>query len=153
MPLPARPSVIPALTYRDPGSAFAWLQTAFGFDVEMMIEDENGTLVHGELRCGNGLVMLGGEWHPNTRSPASSGGVWTQTVHVHLEEDVNAHCKRARAAGAVIAAEPADQFYGDRTYRAVDPEGHMWTFGQTLEILTPGEWDQASGLRTTVGGA
>ena len=38
-----------------------------------------------------------------------------------------------RAAGAEILQRPETQFYGDRTYRARDPEGHIWTFGQTVQ--------------------
>ena len=36
-----------------------------------------------------------------------------------------------RAVGAVFVSKPKDQFYGDRTYSAMDPHGHVWTFGQT----------------------
>lgn len=57
-------------------------------------------------------------------------------MHVDLTGDLDAHCARARAAGAVIAAEPGDQFYGDRTYRAVDPEGHVWTFSRHVRDVT-----------------
>jgi len=39
----------------------------------------------------------------------------------------------ARTTGAEIIQEPETQFYGDRTYRARDPEGHIWTFGRTVE--------------------
>ena len=57
-------------------------------------------------------------------------------------------CERARKAGAEILQEPQNQFYGDRTYRARDPEGHIWTFGVTEKKMTPQEWDKASGLTT-----
>ena len=63
-----------------------------------------------------------------TKSPASVGGANTQLVHVRLERDLDGHCERARKAGATIFQEPADQFYGDRTYRAFDHEGHCWSF-------------------------
>ena len=48
-------------------------------------------------------------------------------VHVYVD-DVDAHFERARAAGAEIVQEPADQEYGDRRYDAKDPEGHFWSF-------------------------
>ena len=48
-------------------------------------------------------------------------------------DDVDAHFARAKAAGAKIIAEPEDQFYGDRTYVAQDPEGHRWFFAQHVE--------------------
>ena len=93
--------------------------------------------------------MVGGEWAENIKAPASVAGANTQTVHVQLTEDIDAHCERARAAGARIAQEPETQFYGDRTYRAVDPEGHMWTFAQTVKVMTQDEWAAASGLKVT----
>jgi uncharacterized glyoxalase superfamily protein PhnB len=76
----------------------------------------------------------------------------TQSVHVQLAEDddIDAHCAQARKAGAEIIQEPETQFYGDRSYRARDPEGHIWTFGVTVKKMTPAQWDEASGLKTQV---
>lgn len=144
----ARPACIPALCYQDPKTALEWLQRAFGFEIEMVIEDEAGNPVHSELRYGNGVVMVGSEWTDDHKSPASIGGKCTQTVHLQVAADIDGHCAHARSAGAEILAEPETQFYGDRTYRARDPEGHIWTFGQTVQAMTPAEWDKASGLRT-----
>jgi hypothetical protein len=78
---------------------------------------------------------------------ASVGGRNTQCVHVHVVADIDAHCDRARAAGATILQEPADQFYGDRTYRARDPEQHVWTFGQTVREMSLDEAAAAAGLK------
>jgi uncharacterized glyoxalase superfamily protein PhnB len=44
-------------------------------------------------------------------------------------EDADAHCERARGAGAVITREPEDLDYGSREYSARDLEGHHWHFG------------------------
>jgi uncharacterized glyoxalase superfamily protein PhnB len=143
-----RPACIPAVCYLDPKAAFEWLQKAFGFEIEMIIEDEAGNPVHSELRYGSGIVMVGGEWSEDHKSPASIGRKCTQTVHIQMSENIDAHCERARKAGAEIIVEPETQFYGDRTYRARDPEGHIWTFGQTVQMMTPAEWDKASGLKT-----
>ena len=41
-----------------------------------------------------------------------------------------------------------DRFYGDRTYRAKDPEGHIWTFGVTVAAKTAAEWDAEGGFTT-----
>lgn len=145
-----RPTLISALCYQDPKAALRWLEDAFGFEPSMVISDAEGNLVHSEMACGNGLVMVGWEWDEATRSPKSLAGKTTQTVHVHLERDLDAHCERARKAGAVILMEPETQFYGDRTYRARDPEGHIWTFGQTVRVVSPEDWDAAEGLVTTL---
>ena len=140
-----RPSVSSALCYRDPKAAFHWLEEVFGFEPAMVILDEQDNLVHSEMRFGDGVIMVGNEWSTDHASPASLGGKNTQTVHVQLTDDLDGHCERARAAGAEILAEPETQFYGDRTYRARDLEGHIWTFGQTVQAMTPAEWDAALG--------
>jgi uncharacterized glyoxalase superfamily protein PhnB len=99
------------------------------------------------MRFGTGIVTVAHEWSETTRSPQSIGGPNTQQVHVQIEGDVAAHCERARAAGAKIIQEPADQFYGDRTYRCMDPEGHVWTFAQRIKEMTMPEMQEASGLK------
>ena len=129
---PKYPSVSACPCYRDPKAALIWLEAAFGFEPSMVILAPDGSLAHSEMRFGDGVIMVGNEWSDAHRSPASMGGKNTQTTHIHLEEDIDAHCERARAAGGRILAEPETQFYGDRTYRCIDPEGHIWTIGQTV---------------------
>jgi uncharacterized glyoxalase superfamily protein PhnB len=143
-----RSSLTSAVCYRDPKAALDWLEDAFGFERTMVITDKDGNVAHAEMRFRECLIMVGSEWTDEHRSPASIGGKNTQTVHVQLAKDIDDHCERARKAGAAILMEPEDQFYGDRTYRARDPEGHIWTFGQTVKRLTPEQWDRASGLTT-----
>ncbi|MCO4861402.1 VOC family protein [Cupriavidus sp. WGlv3] len=136
-----------AVFYKDPLAALDWLERAFGFERVMVIRDQQGQLVHSEMRFGDSYLMVGSEWADFTASPASIGGKNTQTVHVHLPDGLDQHCERARAAGAAILREPQDEFYGDRTYTARDAEGHVWTFGQTVRKVTKEEAEQASGLK------
>ena len=137
-----------AVCYQDAKAALAWLEAAFGFEPVMVILGADDSLMHSQMRFGDSLIMIGNEWSPQHRSPRSLGGFNTQTVHVHLASDLDGHCARARAAGATILAEPETQVYGDRTYRCTDPEGHIWTFAQTVEALTPEVWDKAMGSTT-----
>ncbi|MEZ5961260.1 MAG: VOC family protein [Hyphomonadaceae bacterium] len=136
-----------AICYVDPKAAFRWLEEAFGFEPLMVILDENDNIAHSEMKYGDSVVMIGNEWSADHKSPKSIGGKNTQTVHVQLTrgDDIDAHCERARKAGAEIMQEPDTQFYGDRTYRARDAEGHIWTFGVTVQEMTPAEWDKAMG--------
>jgi uncharacterized glyoxalase superfamily protein PhnB len=141
-----RPSLRAAVFYKDPWAALEWLEKAFGFELSMVISTADGKLAHSEMKFGNGYIMVGSEWAEFIASPASVGGKNTQSVHVQLDKDINAHCERARSAGATILQEPEDQFYGDRTYRARDPEGHVWTFGLTVRHVSREEAQAASGL-------
>src|SRR5262249_11675866 len=114
----------------------------------MLIEDETGQLVHSQMSFGNGKVMIGTEWSDNHKSPASLSGRNSQTTHIYLNENVDAHCARAEAAGAQILARPETQFYGDRTYRPTDPEGHMWTFSEPVTVVESGTWDKQMNFKT-----
>jgi uncharacterized glyoxalase superfamily protein PhnB len=76
-------------------------------------------------------------------------GANTQTLHVQLDDGLDAHCDRARAAGARVVQEPAEQFYGDRTYRAVDIEGHMWSFAQHVRDVSRAEAEASIGQSIT----
>ena len=138
-----------ALSYRDPKAALAWLERAFGFELTMLLETADGQVAHSQMTYGDGMIMVGSEWSEDHKSPASIGGKNTQTVHIQIDDGLDAHCERARAAGAVILAEPETQFYGDRTYRCRDPEGHIWTVSQTVQAVSREEAEAATGLKIT----
>jgi uncharacterized glyoxalase superfamily protein PhnB len=141
----ARSTLTSAVFYRDPRAALKFLEAAFGFELAMLIEDQAGNLVHSEMSFGDALIMIGPEFTADHQSPASVGGKNTQTVHVHIDGDADAHCARALAAGFEIVAAPETKFYGDRTYRCRDPEGHIWTIGQTIRETSREEAEAAMG--------
>ena len=142
---PHRPAFIPSVIYKDNRAALAWLQSAFGFEASEVLTAANGDIVHAEMSHGNGIVMIGSEFAEWTRSPASLGGKNTQRIHVRLERGIDEHCARARQAGAQVS-EPANQFYGDRTYMAIDLEGHRWTFSQPVSNPSREEMEKATGF-------
>jgi uncharacterized glyoxalase superfamily protein PhnB len=142
----ARPTISAGVYYRDPLAALKWLEAAFGFETTMVVTGPDGSLAHSELRLGEGMIMVGGEYDDRHKSPRTIGGTNTQGVHVQLEGGIEAHYERAREAGATILRELADQFYGDRTYSAEDLEGHIWSFGQTFKVMTNEEMSQEDGF-------
>jgi len=145
----SRATLSTGLTYRDPRAAIAWLEKAFGFETVMLVEEADGEIAHSELHLGDGVIMVGREWDEHHKSPASLGGKNTQSIHIQIETDIDAHCLRAKAAGADVFAEPETQFYGDRVYRCRDIEGHIWTVGQTVKAVTREEAEASSGTKIT----
>jgi len=103
--------------------------------------------VHAEMSHDDGVIMIGNEFTDWAKSPQSIGGKNTQRLHVRIERDIDAHYERARAAGAQIVMRPTDQFYGERSYVAVDLEGHHWTFSQTVRAVTREDMEKATGFR------
>ena len=123
------PRITPYLLCEDVDAQLDWLRRAFGFEERHVVRDLDGAARHAEMAFEGGLVMLGrpgGDY----RNPGRVGAV-TQGQYVYVQ-DVDAHCARAREAGAEVFAEPEDQEYGDRRYAARDPEGHEWYFAQRL---------------------
>ena len=133
------PRISSAVFYDDAPRAIDWLCNAFGFEVRIKVEGEGGVIVHCELDLGrDGLLMVGtaGARKDKSRawcvSPRSIGGNNTQSLCVYVD-DADAHCERARAAGAKIVVEPETHDHGegywvDRGYEAEDLEGHHWWF-------------------------
>jgi uncharacterized glyoxalase superfamily protein PhnB len=131
------PQVIPMLAYEDGAAALDWLVKAFGFRERTRYTEPDGTISHGELELGDGVVMLATPT-PDYQAPKRHREVceparkWSEVpwvidgVLVQVD-DLDAHYKRARAAGATILSEPEDSGHG-RIYRAEDVEGHRWMF-------------------------
>jgi PhnB protein len=128
------PRITPYLLYEDVDTAADWLMRVFGFEERFRMKGPDGKAMHAELGLADGVVMMGNPG-ADYQNPAHRGGV-TQLVHVYVD-DVDAHFSAAAAAGAHIVRELADQFYGDRTYNAEDPEGHQWTFCQHVRDVRP----------------
>lgn len=128
-----------SMYYDDAPKAIDWLCRAFGFQVRLKVEGENGRIEHSELVYGEAVVMVAASG-PNSRrprlprgaSPVSLGGANTQGVMLYVD-DLEAHCRRAFDAGATIVDEPqlhdyGSEYWADRSYGALDPEGHLWWF-------------------------
>jgi uncharacterized glyoxalase superfamily protein PhnB len=142
------PRISSALFYDDPARAIDWLCRVFGFEVRLKVEGEGGRIEHSELVFGEGLIMVGAAGGRSGRavpvpgrSPRSVDGANTQCLCVFVD-DVDAHCERARAAGAKVLEEPVTTDYGqaywsDRSYRAEDLEGHNWWFMQRVRDRVP----------------
>ena len=135
MPDAPHPSLAPYLFYEDVAAAAQFMQAAFGFRLGFTSpsRDVEGRLDHAQLLHDSGMIMVGhaggGGLNKVKRAdalPALHAGIYV------FVEDVDAHCARARKAGAKVLLEPADQPWGDRMYCATDPEGQFWMFAKRL---------------------
>jgi len=136
-PASSTPAVVPMLSYEDGVAALAWLRKAFGFVETARLTTPDGRLSHGEMKAGDGLIMLASPT-PDYHSPKRHREVCEQArkwstvpwiidgVLVHVD-DLDRHFKRAKAAGAMILSEIEEGPPG-RRYRAEDLEGHRWFF-------------------------
>jgi uncharacterized glyoxalase superfamily protein PhnB len=131
-------TITPYLLYEDVAAALTFLEQAFGFEEVLRYTGPEGYVNHAEARFGETSVYLG-DPGDDYRNPAAQGGT-TVMVGVDGVDDVDALCERARAAGAQIVEEPADQVYGERRFSARDPEGHEWFFSRQIADVAPADW-------------
>jgi uncharacterized glyoxalase superfamily protein PhnB len=136
------PRIIPMMAYEDVASALEWLGKAFGFRERegSRFTAEDGRITHAEMELEDGVIMLANPT-PDYESPShhaencEAARTWLSVpyvidgVHVFVDA-VDEHFARAKAAGATLLSEPEDQPYGERVYRAADPEGHRWMFAE-----------------------
>jgi uncharacterized glyoxalase superfamily protein PhnB len=129
------PSIYPRLAYRDEVAALDFLVRAFGLVErrESRMEHPDGMLAWLEL--GDGVVMIGraGEERHGLHSPLETG-FSSAMVNAYVR-DIDAHYRRAEAAGARIVTPLEDMFWGDRRYEALDSEGHRWHFAERLSEI------------------
>lgn len=133
----SEPSVIPMLSYEDGVAALEWLARAFGFRETARMTTPDGRLSHGEMKAGDGLVMLasptpdyqGPKHHRQVCEQARKWSTvpWIIDGVLVIVRDLDRHFQRAKAAGARVLSEIEEGPPG-RRYRVEDVEGHRWFF-------------------------
>ncbi len=129
--------ILPHLTYRNVADALAWLTKAFGFVEHYRFGEPGGRVNGAQMHLGDAWIMLNSA-RPGSASPAQAGHQ-TQSLTVFVD-DVDAHCERAKLAGAKIVEDLHETAYGERQYGVEDLEGHHWLFSRHARDVDPAEW-------------
>ncbi len=142
-PTPAGwPRLSTAIYYRNASTMIDWLCAAFGFAVRLKIAGEGSRIEHSEITYEEAVVMVCSErsgadvkFATQMLSPLTAAGN-TQSLMLYVD-NVDTHCEQARRHGARIVDEPkvhdyGEDYWADRSYGAIDPEGHLWWFTQRL---------------------
>jgi len=123
-------TIAPMLSVRNGAKAVEFYQVAFGASELFRLDSEDGKVV-AQLAVGTSDFWVADESpaHQNF-SPESLGGGSVRMVMV--VKDPDAVFDQAVAAGASVVTPVADQPYGWRIGRVVDPFGHHWEIGKPL---------------------
>jgi PhnB protein len=112
--------VSPYLVAEDGPALLDFASKAFGAE-ELFRTATPGGGVHGEVRIGDSMLMIGGGV-PGQKFP---GSLHPNALHVYVE-DTDAVFKQALAAGATSIDAPRDQDYGERSATVKDAAGNFW---------------------------
>jgi PhnB protein len=127
----------PYLSIKGAESAIEFYQKAFGATEIMRLRMPNGKVAHAQIKIGAALIMMADTDDKYHVEPPPLGA---SPVVIALQvESVDAFVARAVEAGAKVVIPVADQFYGERSGRLVDPFGHVWIISTRTEDLSPAE--------------
>ncbi|HKV25347.1 MAG TPA: VOC family protein [Candidatus Acidoferrum sp.] len=129
-------TILPHVSYRSVEDAVAWLSKAYGF-TEHYRYGEPGKASGAQMYLGKAFLMVK-RVRENETVPAQLG-YGTQSLTI-LISDVEAHYRRAKAAGARIVEEPHQTEYGEFQYAALDLDGHHWLFSRHAADRSPADW-------------
>lgn len=130
-------TVTPSLIVRDPDAAINLYKRAFGAEEVMCLRSPDGGVMHAEIRIGDSIVMLGGEW-PDHGMKAPLPGHSSSGLHIYVP-DVDRAFQRAVDAGCQVVMPPSDMFWGDRYAKVADSSGHLWGLATHIEDVSPEE--------------
>lgn len=112
--------VTPYLVAADGHAQIDFVKEAFGAEELMRAETPMGG-VHGEVRIGDSMMMVGG----GVPGKNFQGQLKQNALHVYVK-DVDTVTEKAIAAGATLIDQPRDQDYGERSSTVKDKGGNMW---------------------------
>ena len=126
------------LSVNDAAAAIAFYAAAFGAKEKYRLSEPSGRIGHAELDFDGATLMLADEFPEyNFRGPKSVGGT-SVTLHIHVD-NADAVIDRAVNSSATLERAATDQFYGERSGSVIDPFGHRWSIGHSIEQVTPQE--------------
>ncbi len=122
----------PYLAVADARAAIAWYADALGAVVSVdPIVMPDGRIGHVELDIAGARLMMA-DAHPEIQCPSPLIGEGSPvTLHLSVV-DVDAMVGAARAVGALVDREPADNPGVGRVAVLRDPFGHRWFLNQPL---------------------
>lgn len=130
--------LFPYLCVADTTAALRFYAEAFGAEEKFRLVEPSGRIGHAEMGIGAYTLMLCDPFPEADIAPPLQPGRAGVTLHLHVD-DADAVVARAVAAGAQLQRPVSDAFYGERGGAVIDPFGHRWLIGHSIEDVSPEE--------------
>jgi len=132
------------LTVGSVKKAMEFYQKAFGFKLKGEPMRAGSAIVHAVVKHGDSTIMLGPPARDGSYGSPASMGVSPHCFGLFVYvKNVDAHHKQVKRFKSVQPTDPKNEFWGDRMYDVVDPDGHKWTFASRKKSPTPEEMGKA----------
>jgi PhnB protein len=114
----------PYLLVQDGDKQIDFLKQAFSATEVHVSRTPGGRLMHGEVKIGDSIIMIG-EARDNWKAMPAM-------VYLYIE-DADRTFRQATAAGGKTVREVKTEFYGDRSGGVEDPNGNIWWIATHVE--------------------
>jgi uncharacterized glyoxalase superfamily protein PhnB len=143
-PPPAAAPFGAVVSVRDIDEAARFYQRILGFELQFTLPRADGELDLAVLRSGASTLLIGRldvlHYEHETRARLIRKGPHGLGITMTLlVPDVDKVFDAARKAGVQILLEPTDEFYGDRVFMFIDPDGYEWKISQTIRTVSLAE--------------
>ena len=114
---------------------------ALGFQQQFALPRADGQLTLTVLSYGSSTLLLGrlDELHYEHKARAKRirrGPHGLGVTLTLLVPDLQTAYRAVEAAGLEILLEPVEEFYGDRVFMFLDPDGYEWKISQTVKQVS-----------------
>ena len=128
------------LGVKDIERASRFYQT-LGFQQQFALPRADGQLTLAVLSYGSSTLLLGrlDELHYEHEARAKKirkGPHGLGVTLTLLVPDLQTAYRAVKAAGLEILLEPVEEFYGDRVFMFLDPDGYEWKISQTVQQVS-----------------
>jgi PhnB protein len=114
-----KPKLAPYLIAKDAKGLLRFVERALGGKLSYIVNRQDGTILHAEVRIADSLVMLA--------DPPGGRGSFPAMMHLYVP-NADASYKRAIKEGAKSVQPPAKQGDGDLRGGVTDAWGNQWWF-------------------------
>lgn len=130
---PGYQAVIPYLIVNHPKELIKFAQAVFGATLIEEMLDNDGGIVHAEVRIGDCVIMMS---TANDKNPSMAC-----MLHLYVPNCDEAYHK-ALGLGVQSLKPPTDEFYGTRSCGVLDANGIQWWAATHMEDLSHEEMQQ-----------
>lgn len=131
-------AVMPMLVCHDVSAEIEFCKSTFDAIEMVRRPGPDGKVAHAALTINGAMIMLEAEWPTLASRAPQTDGSSPVIVYVYVA-DIDSVIEKAVHAGGKVLLPAKDQFWGDRTARIMDPEGHVWTISSRIEETSSSE--------------
>jgi PhnB protein len=126
-------TVCPYLIVESVEKQIAFLHEVFGAEIKESLKNGEGIIMHGEVKIGDTVIMIG---------RGSAGFSLHPAMNYVYVQDVNLTYNKAIETGAASVYEPADRFYGVREAGFKDMHNNTWYVAQHVKDVSVEEMEK-----------